>query len=38
MTPYYGAEAEEIAIRAAHEAAAIMDQQVDIINATIDEL
>lgn len=38
VTPYYGAEAEEIAIRAAHEAAAIMDQQVDIINATIDEL
>jgi hypothetical protein len=35
---YYGTDANEIAVRAAHEAAEIMDQPVDIINATIDSL
>ncbi|AJZ56150.1 tn3 transposase DDE domain protein [Paraburkholderia fungorum] len=35
---YYGTDANEIAVRAAHEAAETMDQPVDIINATIDSL
>ena len=35
---YYGTDANEIAVRAAHEAAETMDQPVDIINATIDGL
>lgn len=35
---YYGSDANEIAVRAAHEAAETMDQPVDIINATIDSL
>lgn len=38
IKPYYGADANEIAIRAAHAAAATLDQPVDIINVTIDEL
>jgi hypothetical protein len=38
IKPYYGTDASEIAIRAAHAAAATLDQPVDIINATIDEL
>ncbi|RZF26112.1 Tn3 family transposase [Paraburkholderia sp. UYCP14C] len=33
---YYGTDANEIAVRAAHAAAEVMDQPVDIINATID--
>ncbi len=36
MQPYYGTDA--IATRAAHTASLTMDQPVDIINATIDEL
>ena len=35
---YYGTDAGTIATRAAHTAAVSMDQPVDIINATIDEL
>ncbi|MEQ0777845.1 Tn3 family transposase [Paraburkholderia tropica] len=35
---YYGTDANEITVRAAHEAAGTMDQPVDIINATIDSL
>ncbi|WP_233171851.1 Tn3 family transposase [Dyella sp. ASV21] len=35
---YYGKEAQHIAVRAAYEAAEVMDQRVDIINATIEEL
>lgn len=38
MKPYYGTDANVIATRAAHTAALSMDQPVDIINATIDEL
>ncbi len=35
---YYGTDANEVAVRAAREAAEAMDQSVDIINATIDSL
>jgi TnpA family transposase len=35
---YYGKEAKRLAVRAAYEAAEVMDQRVDIINATIEEL
>lgn len=35
---YYGKEAQRIAVRAAYEAAEVMDQRVDVINATIEEL
>lgn len=35
---YYGTDANEVAVRAAREAAETMDQSVDIINATIDSL
>jgi len=38
VKPYYGTDANMIATRAADTAALTMDQQVDIINATIDEL
>ncbi|AJZ56096.1 tn3 transposase DDE domain protein (plasmid) [Paraburkholderia fungorum] len=38
VKPYYGTDANVIATRAAHAAAMSMDQPVDIINATIDEL
>jgi hypothetical protein len=38
VKPYYGTDAGTIATRAAHTAALSMDQPVDIINATIDEL
>ncbi len=38
VKPYYGTDANTIATRAAHTAATSMDQPVDIINATIDEL
>lgn len=38
VKPYYGTDANFIATRAAHTAALSMDQPVDIINATIDEL
>lgn len=38
MKPYYGTDANAIATRAAHTASLTMDQPVDIINATIDEL
>ena len=38
VKPYYGTDAGTIATRAAHTAAVSMDQPVDIINATIDEL
>ncbi len=38
VKPYYGTDASTIATRAAHTAALSMDQPVDIINATIDEL
>ncbi len=38
VKPYYGTDAGTIATRAAHIAALSMDQPVDIINATIDEL
>ncbi|VWC69473.1 transposase [Burkholderia lata] len=37
VKPYYGTDANAIATRAAHTASLTMDQQVDIINATIDE-
>lgn len=35
---YYGKEAQRIAVRAAYEASEVMDQRVDVINATIEEL
>ncbi len=35
---YYGTDANEVAVRAAREAAEVVDQPVDIINATIDTL
>ncbi|SDR61289.1 Tn3 family transposase [Paraburkholderia tuberum] len=38
VKPYYGTDANAIATRAAHTASLKMDQPVDIINATIDEL
>ena len=38
VKPYYGTDANAIATRAAHTASLTMDQPVDIINATIDEL
>jgi len=38
VKPYYGTDANAIATRAAHTASLTMDQSVDIINATIDEL
>lgn len=38
VQPYIGTDANEVTIRAAQEAAETMDQQVDIINATIDTL
>lgn len=38
VKPYYATDANAIATRAAHAASLTMDQQVDIINATIDEL
>ncbi|MFP3647680.1 Tn3 family transposase [Paraburkholderia sp. SIMBA_054] len=38
VKPYYGTDAGTIATRAAHTAALSMDQPIDIINATIDEL
>ncbi|WP_321908112.1 Tn3 family transposase [Burkholderia cepacia] len=38
VQPYYGTDANAIATRAAHTASLTMDQPVDIINATIDEL
>ncbi|QRQ85920.1 Tn3 family transposase [Cupriavidus oxalaticus] len=38
VQPYIGTDANEVTIRAAREAAETMDQQVDIINATIDAL
>lgn len=38
VKPYYGTDANEIATRAAHEAAQSMDQPVDLINATIEAL
>ena len=38
VKPYYGTDANAITTRAAHTAAQSMDQPVDIINATIDEL
>lgn len=38
VKPYYGTDAGTIATRSAHTAALSMDQPVDIINATIDEL
>ncbi|WZV76774.1 DUF4158 domain-containing protein [Burkholderia pseudomallei] len=38
VKPYYGTDANAIATRAAHTASLTMDQPIDIINATIDEL
>ncbi|ARM04497.1 Tn3 family transposase [Burkholderia pseudomallei] len=38
VKPYYGTDANAIATRSAHTASLTMDQPVDIINATIDEL
>jgi len=38
VKPYYGTDANAIATRAAHTASLTIDQPVDIINATIDEL
>ncbi|HEX7913705.1 MAG TPA: DUF4158 domain-containing protein [Paraburkholderia sp.] len=38
VKPYYGTDANAIATREAHTASLTMDQPVDIINATIDEL
>jgi len=38
VQPYYGTDANSIATRAAHSAAISLDQPVDIINTTIDEL
>ncbi|WP_175994917.1 Tn3 family transposase [Burkholderia vietnamiensis] len=38
VKPYYGTDANAIATRAAHTASLTMDQQVDIINATLDDL
>ncbi len=38
VSPFYGADARETADRIAQEAAEILDQRVDIINALIDEL
>jgi Domain of unknown function (DUF4158) len=38
VKPYYGTDANTLTTRAAHTAAMSMDQPVDIINATIDEL
>ena len=38
VQPYIGTDGNEVTIRAAREAAETMDQQVDIINATIDAL
>ncbi|KAF1007402.1 MAG: hypothetical protein GAK28_01744 [Luteibacter sp.] len=35
---YYGKEAQRVAVRAADEAAEVMDRRVDIINAVIEEL
>src|SRR3546814_17163105 len=35
---YYGKEAQRIAVRAAYEASEVMDQRVDVINASIEEL
>jgi hypothetical protein len=35
---YYGKEAQRVAVRAAYEAAEVMDQCVDVINAVIEEL
>lgn len=37
-TPFYGTKAGKIAKQAAREAAQVLDQRVDIINATIEEL
>src|SRR3546814_12698151 len=34
---YYGKEAQRIAVRAAYEASDVMDQRVDVINASIEE-
>ncbi|MDB0543289.1 Tn3 family transposase [Ralstonia solanacearum] len=38
IQPYYGTDANEVAVRAAREASETLDQPVDIINATIDSL
>lgn len=38
VTGYYGSEGAQLAKRAAQEAAEVLDQRVDIINAVIDEL
>lgn len=38
ITPYYGTDAVKVAKHAAREAAKVLDQRVDIINAAIEEL